>query len=65
MLTGLLFQCVGCKKVEPWDRADLAKPTMTLEPWSTPAFMNVKEVEKATEMSRGGTGLGGGGCGCG
>lgn len=55
----------GCTKVEPWDKGNLTKPTMSVQPWSMPAYLNVKTAEKALESSRGGTSLGGGGCGCG
>lgn len=61
VLTGL----VGCSKVEPWEKGNFTKPSMSLEPWSIPAYMNNKTMEKALESSRGSVGLGGGGCGCG
>ncbi len=56
---------IGCSKVEPWERGNFTKPSMSLEPWSIPAYMNNKTMEKALESSRGGVSLGGGGCGCG
>jgi hypothetical protein len=55
----------GCTKVEPWEKGNFTKPSMSLEPWSMPAYMNNKTMEKALESSRGSTGLGGGGCVCG
>ncbi|KTD37382.1 hypothetical protein Lmor_0574 [Legionella moravica] len=55
----------GCTKVEPWEKGNFTKPSMSLEPWSIPAYMNNKTMEKALESSRGSVSLGGGGCGCG
>lgn len=55
----------GCTKVEPWDKGNFTKPSMQVDPWSMPLYMNIKTTEKALESSKGGTGLGGGGCGCG
>lgn len=56
---------IGCSKVEPWDKGNFTKATMTVQPWSMPVYLNTKTAEKALESSRGGTSLGGGGCGCG
>lgn len=57
--------CVSCTKVEPWDKGNFTKASMSLQPWSVPEYMNNKTIEKALESSRGGITLGGGGCGCG
>lgn len=66
VLMFVIVACMtGCTKVEPWEKGNFTKPSMSLEPWSIPAYMNNKTMEKALESSRGSTGLGGGGCGCG
>lgn len=64
----LLFAVMGaasCAKIEPWDKGNFTKASMSLRPWSVPEYMNNKTIEKALESSRGSTSLGGGGCGCG
>lgn len=55
----------SCSKVEPWDKENFSKPSMSLKPWSSPDYAVQKTMYKALSPSRGGTGLGGGGCGCG
>lgn len=65
VLLFVLIGCVSCTKVEPWDKGNFTKASMSLKPWSVPEYMNNKTIEKALESSRGGTSLGGGGCGCG
>lgn len=60
---GLFLQ--GCTRVQPWDKENFTKASMSMEPWSVPEYMNNKTIEKALESSRGGLILGGGGCGCG
>lgn len=55
----------ACTNVQPWEKGNFTKASMSLEPWSVPAYLNNKTMEKALESSRGGISLGGGGCGCG
>jgi hypothetical protein len=54
----------GCSlKVAPWERGNLAKPHMALEPYpNATAFRQHAFFSK--EASSGGYGVGGGGCGC-
>lgn len=53
----------GCQTVQPWQRGDLAKPSMT--PAADPlANSSAEHVFFSREAAHGGRGLGGGGCGC-
>lgn len=55
--------CTPLVPVQPWDKGNLAKPEMAIEgdPLDV-AFMEHTYFSK--EASSGGTGVGGGGCGC-
>lgn len=53
----------GCAPVQPWQRGELSRATMTWEPDPMRAGLG-KHVYGAKEASTGGAGLGGGGCGC-
>ncbi len=64
---GLMFVVMalltGCAHVEPWQKAHLARPEMqfgadALDSLSTQHTYNSKEA------ASGGSGVGGGGCGC-
>jgi len=58
--------CAGCAHVQPpqpWEKAELARPVMRMD--SDPLesqFMS--HVYFSKEDSKGGSGVGGGGCGC-
>ncbi len=57
--TGLL---TGCVNVQPWERGNLADPTMCA---SHPLGSNMSEhMWFSREAASGGRGVGGGGCGC-
>ncbi len=63
LLLGLVMGLSGCAPVSPWQRGNLAKPHMALEPHPT-----LRALRNHTYMSReaavaGGTAAGGG-CGC-
>ena len=65
----LLAACVvaGCStsppQVMPWEKGHLAKPEMTFD--AHPAEQALTEhVYSSKEGASGGTGVGGGGCGC-
>ena len=49
--------------VEPWQRGHLAKQKMQLEPYPVDAFLD-EHIYFSKEASKGGSGVGGGGCGC-
>jgi hypothetical protein len=59
-----LSSCASIKPVEPWEKSTLAKETM--KPGGTvPALDKIDaHVYYSKEAVRGGTGVGGGGCGC-
>jgi hypothetical protein len=63
----LCFACVlaisACAQVQPWERGELAVPTMAWEPDPLRAGLD-GHVYASKEASTGGAGLAGGGCGC-
>ncbi len=57
--SGLL---TGCVNVQPWERGNLADPTMTA---GNPLGNSMSEhMWFSREAASGGRGVGGGGCGC-
>lgn len=54
----------GCvQQVRPWERGNLAKPHMALDP--EPALSALRDhVHVSKEASSGGSNVNGGGCGC-
>jgi len=64
LLLSLLLACLcGCASVQPWQRGELAKPTMAWDPDPQRAAL-AGHVYFSKEASSGGAGVGGGGCGC-
>lgn len=60
----LLFTAAACTtNVAPWERGNLAKPQMALEPDVLDAAI-INHMFSSKEASSGGYGVGGGGCGC-
>jgi len=59
----LLLLIGGCTPIAPWQRGNLAKPYMALEPDPATAAVR-RHVHVSKEASSGGYGSGGGGCGC-
>lgn len=53
----------GCTTVQPWERGNLADPTMRSDRDPLAAAMT-EHVYFSREASSGGRGVGGGGCGC-
>ena len=53
----------GCASVEPWERGDLAKPHMALDPDPTLSAMRT-HAYSSREAASGGGAAEGGGCGC-
>ena len=53
----------ACKTVRPYQREDLARPVMALDPEPGPFALH-QHVLSTREGSVGGFGGGGGGCGC-
>ena len=66
ILITLIFSVTACaslKKVQPWEKGNLAKPEMTFEGDALDnAFTEHTYFSK--EGASGGVGVGGGGCGC-
>jgi hypothetical protein len=59
----LLASISGCSTVQPWQRGDLARAEMALDP--DPLLATYRQhVEFSKEAASGGASLGGGGCGC-
>ncbi len=55
--------CMHIQTVEPWQKGNLAKPEMTFD--ADPLEHSFKEhIYSSKEGSSGGSGVGGGGCGC-
>lgn len=59
----VLMSLGGCSTVQPWQRGDLARAEMALDP--DPLLSTYRQhVEFSKEAASGGATLGGGGCGC-
>ena len=57
---------VGCATVQPpqpWERGDLAKPAMQIDPDKLQTKID-QHIYTSKEAATGGYGVGGGGCGC-
>jgi hypothetical protein len=54
---------VACEPVQPWERGDLAKPQMAMEPNGTNSALRAHTFA-AREAAQGGNAGVGGGCGC-
>jgi hypothetical protein len=61
LLAVLLSGCAGT--VAPWERGNLARPEMALEPYPNDAAFR-QHTFFSKEGASGGYGVGGGGCGC-
>lgn len=63
-LMAVFLICLGgCAAVKPWERNILAQKSMQLVPDEIEAFAD-EHVYFSKEASTGGSGIGGGGCGC-
>jgi hypothetical protein len=63
LLAGLCSLLTGCVNVKPWERGALADDTM--RPDRDPLTLAQSEhIWTSREEAVGGTGVGGGGCGC-
>ena len=62
LLTGLIGS-QGCSPVAPWERGNLAKEEMALDP--NPNLSHIRDhIFTSREASQGGASGSGGGCGC-
>lgn len=55
--------CAGLPAVRPWEKGVLAKPEMSFDADRLDAAF-VEHVYSSKEAASGGSGVGGGGCGC-
>jgi hypothetical protein len=64
-LSGLVSMALlpGCATVQPWEKQNLAKPEMTFE-GDRLDIGYTEHIYSSKEASSGGSGVGGGGCGC-
>ena len=64
-LAMLILTCAAaaCAPVQPWERGDLAKPHMALEPSPAVAALRA-HVQESREGASGSGSAKGGGCGC-
>lgn len=53
----------GCSAVQPWERGNLAKPEMSLEPNPLQTGLRM-HINGSREAAAGGNAAQGGGCGC-
>jgi hypothetical protein len=59
----LVIALSGCSAVAPWERGNLAKPQMALDP--TPMQTGLRNhIYGSREAASGGDSASGGGCGC-
>ncbi|NOT13297.1 MAG: DUF4266 domain-containing protein [Methylococcaceae bacterium] len=61
LVFGLLLS--ACTVVQPWERGNLAKPQMALDPYPLQSALRVHNYG-SREASAGGNSAQGGGCGC-
>ena len=60
-LAGVLI--TGCTTVQPWERGNLAKPQMALDPYPMQSALRAHNYG-SREAAAGGNAAQGGGCGC-
>jgi hypothetical protein len=63
VVTSLMSGCSSITPVNAWEKADLAKPEMTFESDVLDAKFT-DHIYFSREAATGGSGVGGGGCGC-
>lgn len=63
VVLGALSACAGFQPPQPWEKGNLAKPSMTMG--ADPLDQRfVQHIYASKENASGGYGVGGGGCGC-
>jgi hypothetical protein len=63
LLLGVAVLLAGCAEVAPWERGNLAKPQMALDPHPMQSSL-LTHVRNSREAAAGGNAGEGGGCGC-
>jgi hypothetical protein len=61
--TLLAAGCAPTAEVRPWEKGELARPSMTFDADRLEA-KTLEKIYSSKEAASGGTGVGGGGCGC-
>jgi hypothetical protein len=64
LLCSLLVLVAGCADVQPWQRGNLAKPEMALDPYPGQTFFRSHSYGAREAAQPLGSGATGGGCGC-
>jgi Domain of unknown function (DUF4266) len=59
----VLFTLSACAPVQPWERGNLAKPQMALDPYPLQSALRAHNYG-SREAAAGGNAAQGGGCGC-
>jgi hypothetical protein len=60
----LLFGMTGCVSVAPWERGNLAKPQMDIDPYPLQTEMQSHNYSSREAAPSHKSSAGGGGCGC-
>jgi hypothetical protein len=63
LLLTVLFVLAACTPVQPWERGNLAKPQMALDPHPLQSALRAHNYG-SREAAAGGNAAQGGGCGC-
>lgn len=63
VIAPLVLSACSLSPVKPWDKDNLAKPIMSLDPDALEARFD-QHIYFSKEAASGGYGAGGGGCGC-
>lgn len=63
LVVGSLCGCAGYASPRPWEKGDLAKPAMQFDTDALDAKLE-QHIYTSKEGAAGGSGVGGGGCGC-
>jgi hypothetical protein len=67
VLSAALSTLAGCtliQPVQPWEKGTLAKPEMTIQGSDPLEAKFADHIYSSREAASGGSGVGGGGCGC-
>lgn len=60
----IIVSITGCADVQPWQRGNLAKPEMALDPSTAQTFFRSHNYGAREAAKPAGSSAGGGGCGC-
>ena len=63
LVTAIACGAIACEPVQPWERGDLAKPQMAMDPNPTDSALRAHTFA-SREAAQGGNAGVGGGCGC-